>query len=178
MKKSTSMMLVVCAFLLGMAVTSLAGKKEGITSAAWEGVSAEEAAARLLEGAAVLAEDGSWENIHLARVYYLSGDKDRAEAIFDRYRSGKVEPDNLMRIGRVYAHAGDWSEAKPLFDQVIQMEPKDEDWLAEVGAFYNLNGDREHAESLFARSFDEGPKDLYNALTAASSYLGIPPRKR
>lgn len=178
MKKSTSIMLIVCAFLLGVAITSFAAKKDGVSSDAWEGVAAEEAAARLLERAVELAGDGSWENVHLARAYYLSGDKDLAEAIFDRYRSGKVEADNIMRIGRVYAHAGDWSKAKPLFDQVIQMAPKDEDWQVEIGAFYNLNGDREHAESLFARGFEEAPKNLNNALTAAGSYVGVPPRKR
>ena len=65
-----------------------------------------------------------------------------------------------------------------MFDQLTQLEPKDADWLVEAGAFYNLNGDREQAEELFERGFEQGPRSVKNALVAAGSFLGIAPRKR
>ena len=43
-----------------------------------------------------------------------------------------MDSGDVIRIARVYAHAGDWAKAKPLFDLVIEMEPKDSDWLVEV----------------------------------------------
>lgn len=178
MKKPALVTIIVLTFVLGAALGSFAAKKGGVDSDAWRGVSPEEAAARLLELAEDFAGNDSWENIHLARVYYLSGEKEKAEAIFDRYTQRKAEDSNLIRIARVYAHAGEWEKAKPLLDRVLELAPKDEDWLIEVGAYYNLNGDREHAEELFERGFDSAPKNLYNALTAAGSYVGVYPRKR
>lgn len=171
---------VLVAFLLGVTVATYAGqKKPSITSSLWQGATPEAAAANLLETARnYIDEDGSWENIQLGRVLYMSGEKERAEALFNRYRSGKLKADELVRIARVYAHAGDWDLARPLYDQVTDLAPKDADWLVEAGAFYNLNGDRETAERLFERGFDEEPKNLKNALTAAGSYLGVPPRVR
>lgn len=169
---------IAIVFILGITVGSWAAKKRRVGPAAWSGVSPTEAAANLLDHAVELAETGSWENIHLGRTYYLSGDKARGEAIFARYQQGKAEPSDLIRIGRVYAQAGDWEKAKAVFDRVVSMDPKDADWLVEVGAYYNLNGDRAHAEGLFARGFDTAPRHLDNTLDAAGSYLGLPPRKR
>lgn len=178
MKKPRLVTVIAVTFVLGAALGSFAAKKGRVDSDAWRGVSPEEAAARLLELAQEFAENGSWENIHVARVRYLSGDEAAAEAVFDRYRHGKAEASDLIRIARVYAHAGDWQKAKPLLDQVVALEPKDEDWLIEVGAFYNLNGDREHAEELFERGFASAPRNLNNTLTAAGSYVGVYPRRR
>ena len=177
MRKTTNVAVIALVFLLGVAVGGFAAKKGGVTPAAWQGASPEAAAANLLEIARPLAEDGSWENIHVGRVYYLSGNPRQGEAIFDRYREGK-EASDLIRIGRVYAHNGEWDKARPLFDRVAELAPKDEDWLVEIGAFYNLNGDRETAEELFARGFRSAPKNLDNALNAAGSYVGVPPRHR
>ncbi len=179
MKRALYLTVIALTFGLGVSFGSYSARgKGGVTPAAWEGATAEEAAANLLDQARILAGKGSWENINLGRVLYLSGDKAGAEAIFERFSSGKVEASDLIRIGRVYAHAGEWEKAKPLFDRVVSMEPKDEDWLIEVGAFYNLNGDRAYAEELFARGFRLEPKALYNTLTAAGSYAGIKPRRR
>ena len=178
MRKAATVMILASIFVLGAAIGSFAAKKGGVTSAAWQGASAAEAAGNLLALGQDFAENDSWQNIHLARVHYLSGDKVHAEAVFDRFSGAKAEAGDLIRIARVYAHAGDWDQARPLFDKVVEMAPKDEDWLIEVGAFYNLNGDREHAEELFARGFRTAPKNLKNTLTAAGSYLGVPPRKR
>lgn len=177
MKKTVGMTLFAVTFFLGIMVGNVAAKKAGVSAAAWMGASSEEAAARILAISEDLAEGGSWQNIHVGRVYYLSGEKAKAEAIFERYAGGKEAGDQI-RIGRVYAHAGEWAKAKPYFDRVLELQPKDEDWLVEIGAFYNLNGDREHAEELFARSFRSAPKSLANALNAAGSYVGVTPRKR
>lgn len=176
MKKSVTSTVVALIFALGFAFGAFAAKKRGVDNAAWQGASPQEAAARLLDLAVVFAEGGSWENIHLARIYYLSGDKQKGEAIMNRFSQGEVG--DLIRVGRVYAQAGEWHKARPLFDQVIAMEPRDEDWLIEIGAYYNLNGDRDYAEQLFQRGFKESPRSLKNTLTAAGSYLGLQPRKR
>lgn len=177
MRKSTLVTVIALVFLLGVSFGGYAAKKGGVTSAAWQGASPEEAAANLLQIARGLAGDGSWENINLGRVYYLSGDKEQAEAIFDRY-SYTDEAGDVIRVARVYAHAGEWDTARALYDRVVALEPKDEDWLIEAGAFYNLNGDRETAEELFARGFPSAPKNVKNALAAAGSYVGVAPRKR
>ncbi len=57
------------------------------------------------------------------------------------------------------------------------MAPKDEDWLAEIGAYYDLQGDREKAEELFGRSFERG-SSLKNTLAIAGSYIDVEPRRR
>lgn len=117
--------------------------------------------------------EGSWEEIGIARVHYLAGHKDQARAVFERYAGGR-DPGDLVRIARVYAEAGEWDAARPLFDQVIAIEPEDADWLAEVGAHYNLHGDRAKAEELFARAFSVEANNL-NTRMAAASYLGVRP---
>ena len=178
MRKTVAATTLTTIFMLGAAIGSFAAKQDGVTSAEWQGASPEEAAANLLALGSKFADGGTWENIHLGRVQYLSGKKESAEAIFDRFGGDKAEPGDLIRIARVYAQAGDWARAKPLFDKVLELKPKDEDWLIEIGAFYNLNGDREYAEELFARGFRTAPKSLNNTLSAAGSYVGVTPRRR
>jgi tetratricopeptide (TPR) repeat protein len=92
--------------------------------------------------------------------------------------NAKAEAGDWIRAGRLYYQAGEWDKAKSAFDKVVAMKPKDEDWLAEIGAYYNLQGDREKAEELFQRSFSLDPQSLNNLLTAAGSYVGVTPRKR
>ncbi len=52
---------------------------------------------------------------------------------------------------------------------------KDADWLAEIGCYHMLKGDRAKAEELFSRSFALEPKAVWNLLRAASAYAGIQP---
>lgn len=149
-------------------------KKESIDAALYQGVPAEEAAANLLDRAGDLTGKGSWQNIALAKMYHLWGKHDEAQSILDGIRD--KDGDEWVRIGRMYYQAGDWDQAKAAFDRVLQSDPEDADWLAEIGMYHNLQGDRETAEELFARSFREDADDLYNVLKAAGSYVGVEER--
>jgi tetratricopeptide (TPR) repeat protein len=163
----------VALVLAGAAAGAFAAKKLLITPAVYQGKEKAQAAADLLAAARELAADGTYENIAVGRVLYLSGKKDEGRAIFDRVLAGKHAAGDVVRVARVYQEAGEWKTAQPLFDQVLQEKPKDEDWLAEIGAFYLLAGDRAKGEELLSRSFAEDPSSLYNALKGASGYLGI-----
>ena len=166
------------AFIAGGLAGTILAKKEDVPPSVYSGKPPAEAASALLGIARAYAEEGSHENIHVARVYLLGGMEAEGEAILQRVLSGaEVKAGDWIRAGRVYAQAGRWDEARRAFDRVVEMEPRDEDWLAEVGAFYNLNGDRSKAEELFARSFAEKPL-LKNILAAAGSYVGVDPRQR
>ena len=179
MSRKTLAVVIGLVLLFGFGVGRLtAAKKPQITPAVWTEQSPEEAAEALLDISVVLAGAGSWENIHVGRVYYLSGKKDEAEAIFARYTGDKALASDLVRIARVYAQAGEWEKGSELYDRVLQLKPTDGDWLAEAGAWHNLNGNRERAEELFARSFAKDSSSLRNSLTAAGSYGGVEPRQR
>jgi tetratricopeptide (TPR) repeat protein len=169
----TSMVVV---FLLGAASGAYAAKKVTVSPGLYAGKPAPEAAANLLGAAKSLAEMGSWENIAVGRVYYLSGRKAEGQAIFDAATGGKSDAGDWIRIGRVYYEAGEWDKARAAFDKVLQLQPQDEDWLAEIGACYLLQGDRAHAEELFTRSFQRQPNNLWNALRAAAAYLKVAPQ--
>jgi Flp pilus assembly protein TadD len=175
MKRSSLMIVIVLVFLLGAAVGVAVAKKIAISPNEYVGKSPDEAADALLSVARVMAGNGSWENIHVARVYYLSGHKEEGQAILTRVLGG--EPSDLIRAGRLYYQAGEWDKAESTFERVMALKPNDEDWLAEIGAYYNLQGDRERAEELFQKSFAIG-RSLNNVLNVAGSYVGITPRKR
>lgn len=165
---------VTLAFLLGAAVGLAVAKKKSIPADAYRGKAPEAAAAVLLTHALNEAENGSWENIAVARVHILGGQADEGHAILDRVLGPKAEASDWIRAGRIYFEAGDWDRARDAFERVVEEAPKDEDWLAEIGAYYNLSGDRERAEELFDRSFALG-HGLGSLLEAAGSYLGVPP---
>jgi tetratricopeptide (TPR) repeat protein len=179
MSRRVTIVAVALALLLGFGVGTLtAQKKMPITPSTWQGKTPEEAAAAILEVSATLAGSGSWENIQMGRVYYLSGDKAKGEEIFNRYNGSGAKPSDLIRIARVYVQAGEWSKAAPLYDRVVELKPTDSNNTAEAGAWYNLNGDRERAEELFTLSFAKSDKGYKNSLSAAGSYLGVEPRRR
>lgn len=165
----------------GVMVGSLFGvaeaKKPESATHLYAGKTAEAAADALAEVALLQAGGGTWERIKVARVFYLSGRKDRAQAVFDVILAEKPEASDWIRIGRIYYEAGDWAEAREMFEKVLEKKPKDADWLAEIGAFFNLQGDRQRAEELFARSFAEEPRNDRNSAMAAGSYVGVTPRR-
>jgi tetratricopeptide (TPR) repeat protein len=163
------------AFVLGTAAGAYAARKVTVSPGLYAGKPPAEAAANLLVAAKALAEKGSWENIAVGRIYYLSGKKPEGQAIFDAVTGAKGEPGDWLRVGRVYYEAGEWDKARPVFDKVVQLKPDDEDWLAEIGAYYLLKGDRAHGEELLTRSFQREPNGVWNALRAAAAYSKVPP---
>ncbi len=171
------MLVLVVGLVIGVMI-SVAGAK-GPESAVhlFAGQTADAAADALAEVALLQAGGGTWERIGVGRVYYLSGRKDRGRAIFDAILADKPEPSDWIRIGRVYYEGGDWAEAKKMFEKVLEKKPKDADWLAEIGAYFNLQGDRQRAEELFARSFAKESKNDRNTAMAAGSYVGVVPKR-
>jgi tetratricopeptide (TPR) repeat protein len=161
-------------FLLG-AAAGFAAAKVKATAALFGGKAPQEAAQSLLQTAETLAGKGSWELIFVGRTHYLAGHKGEGQALFDRALGPKAEPGDFVRVARVYWEAGEWDKARPLFDKVVGMSPKDADWLAEIGSYYNLKGDRAHAEELFTRSLAEDGENVYNSAKMAGSYLGVAP---
>jgi len=161
--------MLLCALAAGQAH---AGKRGGVPVDSYQAKPEKEAAEALLQRAMIQADDGSWERIAVGRVYYLGGMKDKGQAIFDSVLSKDPDPSDLFRVARVYREAGEWPKAKALFDKSIELNPKDEKGLAEVGAYYLMNGDRETAEALFARSFALDT-ELWATLSAAGAYLDV-----
>lgn len=179
MRRSVVAVLLAAAFA-GGALTGIAvaKKKETLDPGVYVDRSPGDATEELLAHAIILAGEGSWENIAVGRVQYLSGRKEEAKLIFDRVLdSSKVDPGDVIRVARVYEEAGEWDRSRELFDRTLSLAPNDEDWLAEIGAYYNIHGDRQHAEELFKRCFAQGTK-LKNVLAAAGSYAGVPPRRK
>jgi tetratricopeptide (TPR) repeat protein len=177
MSRSFRATLVATLTLAALAVGAWAASKITIGPELYQGKDAKQAGAALIDAAHQLAGNGSFENIAVGRVLYLTGDKAGGQVIFDQVMAGKTKASDWIRIARVYSEAGDWAKAKPLYDRVVEAEPKDEDWLAEIGAQYLVHGDRARAEELFVRSFQQDPSNRSNALKAGAAYLGLAPRE-
>ena len=175
MKFKTLVMAV--ALVIGVMMSVAEGKKPESGPHLFAVLTAEAAADALAEVALLQAGGGTWERIGVGRVFYLSGQKSRGRAVFDAILADEAKPSDWIRIGRVYFQAGDWVEARELFELVLAKKPKDADWLAEIGAYFNLQGDRQRAEELFARSFAEEPKNDRNTAMAAGSYVGVLPKR-
>jgi tetratricopeptide (TPR) repeat protein len=173
MKTRTAALAATALFCAGVGIGYAATKN---TPALYRGKSSEEAALALVEQAKIQADNGSWERIAVGRVLYLGGHKTEGTAIFDAILAVKHADSDEFRIARVYAEAHEWAKAKPLFDHYVEQNPKDDSGLANVGAYYLLNGDRTTAESLFDRSF-ERKGDIWDTVSAAGAYLGVPPQE-
>jgi len=167
---------LVFTFALGAEAGIFASKKTGVTPNLYSGKDAKEAGLSLLELAKSQAGLGSWESIAVGRVYYMSGQKPEGQAIFDQVIARGAKASDWVRVGRIYYTAGEWNKAKIAFDKAIQMDPKDISRLAEVGAYYNLHGDRSKAEELFGQlsKLDHGD-DSGASTIIAGSYLGVMP---
>lgn len=144
--------------------------------ASYHGKAPEDAARALVEVARMQAGNGSWEQIAVGRVLYLGGQRAQGQAIFDALLTGDHEDSDIYRIGRVYAEAGEWAKARPLFDGYVQRHPKDRTEIATIGAYYLLNGDRATAEKLFDQSFMQ-KAELWATVAAAGAYLGVKPQE-
>ncbi len=162
-------------FLAGMVAGLVLAKGLPVERAIYEGKAPREAAKALLGLAESQAGKGTWELIGVGRVYYLSGDKTQGQAFFDRVLQNKPGKDDLDRIARVYAEAGDWDKAVPLFQSVLAKDPEDDSEQVFVGALYNLKGDRVKAEELFRAGFSRKADNVWKTLDAAGSYVGVHP---
>lgn len=169
--KSTLIMLII--FITGVAVGALA-RGHKLDSSIFSGKSKADAGRALLDEAKSEAGKGSWENIAVGRVYYLGGKKPEGQAIFDGVANKKAS--DWMRIGRIYMEAHEWPKAKETFDKALTLEPKDAAWLAEIGGYYNVQGDRAKAEELFTRSLAAESGELWYTINMAGSYMGVEPR--
>jgi len=171
MSKAIAAAVGATVFIAGIGV-GMAAQKLG--PSLFEGKSKAAAAQALVDAALVQADDGSWERIAVGRIQYLGGQKPQGQAIFDAILAGKHAASDEMRIARVYREAGEWSRAKPLFDTYVTKNPEDEKEIAEIGAYYLLAGDRDHAEALFAKSFAV-TSEFWATVAAAGAYLGVAP---
>ena len=135
------------------------------------------AATKLLDGALLLAEQGSWERIAVGRAWYLGGDKAKGQQIIDGVTSGKkVEGSDWFRIGRIYAEAGEWPKAREAFDKAIAMNADDDSGTIEYAAYCLLNNDRAKAEGLFRTAMQKKPKEFWHWVNAGGAYLGVKPQ--
>ena len=138
------------------------------------GKPAHEAGMAALQEAEVLAGKGSFELIAVARVYYLTGDKDKAQAIIDRVSSSKPAASDWQRIGEIYADAGENSKAEDYYQRALAADPKDDTGHAEMGAWYIRIGQRDRGEDLLAQAFNKNPGDVWHYVLAAEALLGVP----
>lgn len=165
--------IAVGSLLVGIGL-GVAGNKGGAGIDLIRGKSAPDAAAAALNEAERLAGDGSWEQIAVGRVHYLSGDKPRGQAIFDRVTGHNPKGSDWQRIGEVYAQAGENDRAADCFQKVTLLSPKDDTGQAEIGAWYIRTGQREKGEALLAQALQRRPNEVWHYVRAAEALLGVP----
>ncbi len=158
---------------MGLAVGALAAGK--VEPSLFRGKSKAEAGKAMLDLARAQAGKGSWENIAVGRVYYVAGMKAEGQTLFNTATAKKTDSSDLIRIGRAYWDAKDYDKAFAIFERALQLKPKDAPWLAEIGAYYNLRGDRARAEELFERSFAKESDEVWQTVNMAGSYYGVEP---
>jgi len=173
MKNVKVLAIAVVCLLLGVAL-GFAAKKTPAGAAVFKGKPPKEAGQAALAEAERLAEDGSWELIAVGRVYYLSGDKAKGQALFDRVTGKKVKSSDWQRIGEVYAEAGENAKAEECFQKMLADSPKDDTGWSEVGSWYVRTGKREKGEELIAKALGRNPDDMWHFVRAGEAYLGVP----
>lgn len=174
MKKIAMGALAAGCLTMGMGI-GYAAKIKGAGMSVITGKPAKEAAVASLDEAARLADGGTWELIAIGRAYYLSGDKERGQALFDKVLSGGGESGDWVRIARVYAEAGENDKAEPLFQKVIAADPKDDSGQAEVGTWYIRIGQREKGEELLAKALARNPNEVWHYVRAGEALLNVSP---
>jgi tetratricopeptide (TPR) repeat protein len=162
----------VC-LLLGFGL-GLAAKDSPAGIGLLRGKAPKEAGMAALAQAERLSENGSWELIGIGRVYYLSGDKARGQAFFDRVTSRKPEQSDWQRIGDIYAEAGENEKAETHFQKALAAGSKDDTGQSEIGSWYVRIGQREKGEELYARALARNPDDVWHYVRAAEAYLEVP----
>jgi tetratricopeptide (TPR) repeat protein len=180
--KNTSKRLAVALALLAVAVplAQAAKKKDAAPEpdpkSYFAGKEPKAAAEALLARGSVAAGGGSYEQIEIARVSYLSGKKEEGRAVLERYaQPGTKEKGDLYRIAKVYCEAKEWETARPLFDRVLAIDPEWQKALRTAGACAYWAGDRALAEDYFARAIRAKADDTWTYSAIAAVNAGIPP---
>ena len=176
MKTSLAAAVAAGCLLLGMGV-GFAAKEKGPGMDIMRGKPAKEAGLAALQQAEKLAGSGSWETLAVARVYYLSGDKARGQALIDRVMSGKAEGSDWQRAGEIYAEAGEPAKADEQFQKMLAADKKqkDDSGRAEVGAWYLRFDQRDKGEELLSQALTRHPDEIWHYVRAAEGYLGVRP---
>jgi tetratricopeptide (TPR) repeat protein len=165
----------VISLLLGVSI-GFAAKYKGAGIEVIRGKSDKDAGYAALTEAEHLANGGSWELIAVGRVYYLTGEKARGQALFDLVANGKAGGSDLERIADVYAEAGENDKASALYERMLAIEPKDDSSQALLGAWYMRIGQRERGEMFLGQALQRRPNASDYYLRAAESLLSVPAR--
>jgi tetratricopeptide (TPR) repeat protein len=175
MKPTSVAIIAAISLSLGVSI-GVAAKYKGAGIEVFRGKSDKDAAAAGLAEAEHLANGGSWELIAVGRVYYLTGEKARGQALFDFVTNGKPGGADFERIADVYAEAGDNDKASALYEKMLAIDPKDDSSQAEVGAWYIRIGQRAKGEALLAQALARRPNEPGYYVRAAEALLGVPDR--
>jgi tetratricopeptide (TPR) repeat protein len=159
---------------LGVSI-GFAGKSAEPGIAVIQGKPDKEAGLAALAEAEHLAGNGSWELIAVGRVYYLTGDKAKGQALFDRATAGKPSAGDWQRLGEVYAETGETAKAEECFQKMLALDPKDDSGQAEVGAWYIRIGQRAKGEELLGKALQKHPDEIWHYLRASEALLQVPP---
>jgi len=174
--RATRTSVIAATLAVSVAAGLAAAAKKVFDTGLYVGKDRQAAAAALLAAATEQAGKGTWERLAVARIRYLSGDATGGQTIIDDVLAGKVDDSDWMRVGAIYYDAGEFDKALAAFDKAIELDPKDAENLAKAGAYYNLRGRREKAESLFAAAFERKPDEVWVTVYVAASFAGVRPQ--
>jgi tetratricopeptide (TPR) repeat protein len=176
MKTGLTVALATGCLMLGVGV-GYAAKEKAPGMDIIRGKPPKEAGLAALEEAQKLAGTGSWELLGVARVYYLSGDKAKGQAIIDQVLNAKPQGSDWQRVGAIYAAAGENAKAEDAYQRMLALDPKQKDdtGRSEIGSWYIRIGQRDKGEELMAQAFARNPDELWHYVRAAEAFLGVPP---
>jgi tetratricopeptide (TPR) repeat protein len=172
MRPTLVAVIAACSLLLGAGI-GFAAKYQGAGIDVIRNKPDKDAALAALSEAERVANGGSWELIAVGRVYYLSGEKARGQALFDHATSGKADGADYERIAEVYAESGENARASDSYEKMLALDPKDDSTQAEVGAWYIRIGERARGEALLAKALQRQPNSTEYYVRAAESLLGV-----
>jgi tetratricopeptide (TPR) repeat protein len=176
MKTAFTAALAAGCLVIGLGI-GIAAKEKGPGIDLVRGKPPKEAGLAALAEAERLAGTGTWELLGVARVYYLSGDKAKGQALIDRVLGAKAQGSDWQRVGEIYADAGEQQKAEEDFQKMLALDVKgkDDTGRAEVGTWYIRIGQREKGEELLAQALARNPDEVWHYVRAAEAYLGVPP---
>ena len=173
MKPRVVAIIAAISLMLGVSI-GFAAKYKGAGIDVIRGKADQEAGLAALSEAERLANGGSWELIAIGRIYYLTGEKSRGQALFDFVAGRKPGGADFERIGDAYAEAGENDKATANFEKMLALDPADDSSEAVLGAWYIRIGQRERGEALLAAALKRRPNDSDYYIRAAESLLRVP----